>query len=509
MPTLRSLSNGAPLIYRLTRWVASLSLRLFYRRIDAINLHNLPSTGPVVLAANHPNYIIDALAIAIQTGRHIHFVGKGPLVDRWPVLSPFLRKIGVIPIYRPSDDPHRQHDNRGSYDRCAEHLETGGIICMFSEGRSHPDPHVRELRTGTARIVLETEARSGYRLGVQVVPVGLFFPEEDRYFTDGVVVFGKPILLDPFCAQHRDRPGHAVRALTKAIQADLRHLTLHLPDPAWASFVDQMHDLIRWGDDVPPSEALHLRQRISTATENFRDREPYQAQTCRDQLDDLWQRSEAWRRHQLPQADPIAQRRSISRRLRDAVALPLATVGFTYHAIPYLIPKLWARYLVPSREKKAFIKFLIGAPVFVTWYGLTFRALDRRSSSLAYAWTAVGPLTGLLALRSRAHRRRWFDAWRNPRSATHTRLGARIAADRAALLETFVPWLDAAGTPHPEPEPSIPGTLHRSAGGRPYRRCRLDPRWPPHETTRLKSYRQTQPSLILRRASTPSPHSRL
>ena len=445
--------NGPPLIYRLTVGFGSLSLRLFYRRIDAVNRHNLPATGPVVLAANHPNYIIDAFAIAGQTGRHIHFVAKGPLVDRWPVLSPFLRKLGVIPIYRPGDDPDYPHDNRGSYDRCAAHLETGGIICMFAEGQSHPDPHVRELRTGTARIVLETEARTGYQLGVQVVPVGLFFPEEDRYFTDGVVVFGKPILLDPFCAQHRERPGHAVRALTKAIQADLRQLTLHLPDPAWAGFVDQMHDLIRWGNDVPPSEALQLRQQISTALENFRGREPYQAQACRTQLNDLWQRSEAWRRHQLPQADPTAQRRGLSRRLRDALALPLATVGFTYHAIPYLIPKLWARYLVPSREKKAFIKFLVGAPVFVAWYGLTFRALDRRSSSLAYAWAGVGPLTGLLALRSRAHRRRWFDAWHNPRSTAQTQLGTQIATDRAALLDQFIPWLDTPDGERPETRP--------------------------------------------------------
>jgi hypothetical protein len=217
-----------------------------------------------------------------------------------------------------------------------------------------------------------------------------------------------------------------------------------------------MHDLIRWGDDVPPSEALHLRQRISAATENFRDREPYQAQACRTQLDDLWRRSEAWRRHQLPQADPTAQRRGVSRRLRDALALPLATIGFTYHAIPYLIPKLWARFLVPSREKKAFIKFLIGAPVFVAWYSLTFRALERRSSPLACAWTAAGPLTGLLALRSRAHRRRWFDAWRNPRSATRTRLGTQIAADRAALLDQFIPWLDTPDGERPQTEPQTP-----------------------------------------------------
>ena len=63
--------NGPPLIYRLTVGFGSLSLRLFYRRIDAVNRHNLPATGPVVLAANHPNYIIDALAIGSTLGAEL------------------------------------------------------------------------------------------------------------------------------------------------------------------------------------------------------------------------------------------------------------------------------------------------------------------------------------------------------------------------------------------------------------------------------------------------------
>lgn len=457
---------AVPRIYRVTRWIASASLALFYRRIDAVrpaigsarNGFDPVGSGPVVLAANHPNYIIDALAIATRTGRHVQFVGKGPLLDRWPLLSPFLHRLGVIPIYRMEDMRNgARPTNRDSFEYCADVLDGNGVICMFAEGRSHAEPRVRDLRTGTARIVLEAESRRGYELGVRLIPVGLYFPEEDRFFSDGVVVFGEDLTLDPFLAQHRTDPSGAVRALTLALQEAMRALTLHVPDPGWTTFVGQMYDLARWSpapEAVDPALAqLRRRQSITAAIERYRSEQPENAEEFRLRVSHLWRRSEAWHRHRLPARDEAARRRGFIARLRDAVALPLATLGFAYHGPPYLVPKLWAHWLVPSREKKAFVKFLVGTPTFVVWYGLTLRWLTRRApdKTQAMAWLAAGPLTGLLALRMRAHRRRWLDAFRGVGVESDVRVGAEIASQRAELLAEFEPWFEQAAEPEPDP----------------------------------------------------------
>ncbi len=460
-----------PMIYRITRWVASVSLAIFYRRIDTARLsHSSTDTyfdpvgsGPVMLAANHPNYIIDALAIATRTERHVQFVGKGPLLDRWPLLSPFLHRLGVIPIYRTEDMRNgEQPTNQDSFEYCADVLDNGGAICMFAEGRSHAEPRVRDLRTGTARIVLEAESRRGYRLGVRVIPVGLYFPEEDRFFSDGVVIFGQDLILDEFLTQHRVDPGGAVRALTLALQEKIRALTLHLPDPDWATVVGQMYDLMHWSptaEVVGPTLAqpqLQLRQSITAAIEYFRLEQPENAYEFRLHVNHLWQRSEAWHRHRLPTRDNAARRRGLVARLRDAVALPLATLGFAYHAGPYLVPKLWAHWFVPSREKKAFVKFLVGTPTFVLWYSLTVRWLAGRGPAgghkiLALTWLGVGPLSGSLALRMRAHRGRWLDVFRGMGRESDRRMGAEIAARRAELLSEFEPWLVRATESKPDP----------------------------------------------------------
>ncbi len=457
-----------PWIYRLTWWVAYIALHLFYRRIDSVNAHYLPAAGPSVLAANHPNYIIDALAIAVQTRRQIHFVAKGPLLDRYPLLSRFLRAIGVVPVFRAQDLPPRDRSGRARQNRlafahCSDLLAENGAICVFAEGESHAEPRVRDLRTGAARIVLEAERSRNYRLGVTVVPVGLYFPEEDRYFSDGVVIYGPPLDTTPFRAQHKTDPNGAVHALTEALQEELQALTLHLPDLDWAEFVEQMRDLIEaWPREPTAAQArLRLCQELAWACERFRQEQPAEADRFRRDVAVLWSRADAWRLHALPEADTTARRTGMVQRLRDALALPFAAAGFVYNAPPYLTVRLWSAYFVRSKEKRAFVKFLVAVPAFLSWYAVVTRRLTRQWRAAGLALWLVGPTTGLLALRMRVHRRRWLDAWRPLDSAQDVRLAAEIAAEREELLARFAPWRAAyraqrAGAATPQEPTQVP-----------------------------------------------------
>jgi 1-acyl-sn-glycerol-3-phosphate acyltransferase len=433
-------------VYRVTRWVAHTALRLFYQRIASIDVAHLPSRGPVVLAANHPNYIIDAAAVAAQTPRQIHFVAKGQLLDRYPIASRLMRAIGVIPVFRPQDGEERMGENVASFSRCADLLDTGGVICVFAEGESHAEPRVRELRTGTARIVLEAEARRGYDLNVAVVPVGLYFPEEDRYFSDGVVVFGEPIDTTPYREQHADDPRGAVDALTAAIHDRMQRLTLHVPDWHWATFVEQTVELRTFRSGVTHSAAARLRasQAVAEAIQRFAATDPTSADRLRRDTDYLWLRIEASHRHAPPSTATPDRRRGLIHRVRDAVALPVATFGFLFNAPPYLIPRLWSQAFVQRREKRAFVKFVVGAPTVAAWYLATTHRVGQRSVVAGLSLWVVGPLSGLLALRMRAHRHRWLEAWRPTRRESDALRREELDVERKLLLARLDPWFSVA-----------------------------------------------------------------
>ncbi len=278
------------------------------------------------------------------------------------------------------------------------------------------------------------------------MPVGLYFPEEDRYFSDGVVVFGAPIDTRPYRRQYRTDPGEAVASLTAAIGAELQRLTLHVPDWRWASFVEQVVDLMemRAGSVLAAETRLRESQTAAAAIQAFAAADPTSAERLRRDVDYLWMRAEANRRHALPSADSHRRRRGLWQRLSDAVALPIAAFGFCFNAPPYLVPRLWSQLFVHRREKRAFVKFLVGAPTITAWYLFTTHWIGQRNVLAGLALWVVGPLSGLLALRMRAHRRRWLDAWRPIDSEADARRVAEIDVERDALLGRLGPWIAAS-----------------------------------------------------------------
>ena len=438
-------SPPAPPVYRATRWIARLSLRLFYRRIQSIDAHYLPSTGPVVLVANHPNYMVDPLLIGAASERQVHFLAKGPLLERYPLLSRFLRAIGAVPVHRQQDDPRRMHENAGTFARCAELLAQGGVICIFAEGESHAEPRVRGIRTGAARILLEAEARRGEALGVRVVPVGLYFPHRDRYYSDGLIVFGAPLDTQTYLAQYRRAPAAITQALTRAIERRLQQLTLHVPRSRLAgrrrgaartgagARAGGRGAARRPGRALAPQSGDRRHDGVAAADETARGGAAARGGAGHP-------RPHRW----SPPACPPPQRP------RRPAAWPLAKaggwpppcrsrwVGSRSTRSRTSTAQQWSRIFVRRQEKKAFVKFVVGVPAFLLWYAAAVAWLARRTSLRGAAGVAaLGPASGFIALRTREHRHRWLAAWRPVGGREGGRRAAEARHLRDALLDRF------------------------------------------------------------------------
>jgi 1-acyl-sn-glycerol-3-phosphate acyltransferase len=98
--------RGSP-AYRGVRALIRLLLWLFYRRIDVVGRERIPETGPVIVAANHHNALVDAMLIMATIPRPITVLAKAPLF-RHPLIGPPLWMIGAVPVHRRAeagDDP--------------------------------------------------------------------------------------------------------------------------------------------------------------------------------------------------------------------------------------------------------------------------------------------------------------------------------------------------------------------------------------------------------------------
>ncbi len=87
--------------YRFSRAVLLAILKLFFR-FEVSGRENIPERGGFILAANHVSYL-DPVALGSACPRTVHFIARDNLFLN-PLLGPWLKAVGVIPLKRNSAD---------------------------------------------------------------------------------------------------------------------------------------------------------------------------------------------------------------------------------------------------------------------------------------------------------------------------------------------------------------------------------------------------------------------
>jgi 1-acyl-sn-glycerol-3-phosphate acyltransferase len=147
-------------VYTLAKVVVPPVIR-FWVRLDCQGLLNIPSSGPVIIAANHISYFDPlCLGVAIHSaGRQVRFLAKSELF-RNPLLGAILRGAGQIPVER---------ETRGAGQalvHAVEAMRQGAAVAIYPEGTTtrNPDFSPMAAKNGVARLAALT--------GAPVVPVG-------------------------------------------------------------------------------------------------------------------------------------------------------------------------------------------------------------------------------------------------------------------------------------------------------------------------------------------------
>jgi glycerol-3-phosphate O-acyltransferase/dihydroxyacetone phosphate acyltransferase len=333
-------------------------VRRFYRRIDTTGREHVPSDGPLLLVANHFNSLVDPMLILATIHRPIVFVAKSTLW-KMPGLRSLFDVLGVVPVVRRVDTDAAGTDrNQESFDRLSGVLRAGGAVLIFPEGRSHSEPSLSKIRTGAARILLQ----SG--VNVTVLPVGLWFTRKEEFQSEVLVSVGAPVRPAP----------DTVESWTFAIEEGLRDVTLNAA--SW-----EEHEAVRAVESVYGES---LSDDPPTLDRSFRNRRVLlDARRALEKLEPgavarLARRSRAFERlchrvglspdrvDDLP-ATPRLAAAALGSALFTVLGFPIAVLGILAFYVPYRLCGVLANRIVPAREdvdELALYKILVGAALF-------------------------------------------------------------------------------------------------------------------------------------------------
>ncbi len=432
----------------LARWVtaaAGWTAQEFY----VLDQRGAVPAGPVLIVANHPNALLDPLIVFRVAGRVVRPLAKEPLFHH-PLIGPVLKALGGLPVYRRQDHPDQMHQNERTFDAAVAALRAGDAVQIYPEGQSHSEAQLTPFKTGAARIALRAEAEADWRLGLQIVPVGLTYTRKTFFRGRAVAVVGAAFGIGTYRAAYEADAMQAVKQLTDEFARRVEELTLNLITREDAALIDTAERLYArekgvaaWRTAEGLGERLPRLQAFARGLAWLRERDPARhARLARSvkhyrALADALGAAEA----DVPPHYPVsAVLRYIAREaVILGVGLPLAALAMIFWYPPYALNRLIVNRL--AVEESGVATYKLGLSIV-----LMPLALIAWTCAAFVAFGIAGALAALLALPLLGWvLHRWSGRWHRVAQdarlfvnvTRHPRTRQKLTAQRAALVREF------------------------------------------------------------------------
>jgi 1-acyl-sn-glycerol-3-phosphate acyltransferase len=152
---LVSLSDLAARLWYGTLWCPCWAISQVWFRYQYFGRTNVPTTGPVLLVANHQSHL-DPVLVGLACPRPLKYLARHDLFF-WP-FSWWIRALGAVPI-------DRERGSLGGMKTTLKLLQQHEAVLVFPEGSRTFDGKLQPLRPGFCLL-----AR---RSGATVVPVAI------------------------------------------------------------------------------------------------------------------------------------------------------------------------------------------------------------------------------------------------------------------------------------------------------------------------------------------------
>ena len=399
------------MIYSFLKRIIKITLFIFFKKIVVNGKDNIPSKGPLIIVANHPNTFMDPMIIISITKQRLGFVGNGGIFINKFVNS-ILSYFHVIPIFREKDRaPGEKQDNSKAFEKCHDYLNDKRSLLIFPEGNSYYELNLRKIKTGTARIALSFEALKNFNSGLKIIPIALDYSDAIQFRSIVSVTVNPPIDIDVYKDIYKTNDLTAIRQLTEDIRLELAKNVTQTSGKKQEAFLIKAHKFYSTYHEPSaslyknPKRSLELRNNLSKALNFLKDSNPELYVTIENELHSYF--TELKKEKLTPGffTDEFIRQNAVmvfvNYFLKFIILLPVYIFGLLTHYLPYIIPYRLFKALHIDIEYKTPVQMVAGVLTFPLFYILEiwlFRHFVSQEFYLTCTMLIVLPITGYISM---------------------------------------------------------------------------------------------------------------
>lgn len=358
-------------VYAVAKPIVNFTFKLFYNKIYIDGKENIPDDKTTILAPNHQNALMDALAILMtQRGQPV-FLARADIFKQ-KLAAWILEGVNILPVYRERDGREELGRNQNIFEQAVDVLRDDVILCLMPEGVQTSKRSLLPLVKGMFRIALSAQEELSDR-EIVIVPVGIDYEDYVEPGKELIIRFGKPISMQDYMPLYKEQPAKALNVLRKDLSEKMSELIQNIRS---VEYYDTFYNISLIADasvcpyndtSQKPLELLKTRQKISVAL----DREEQENPQAIERLDRLYKEyAEGLKKLKIKDAvfdkkqSPAA---TLFKSLLLLVSLPFYLAGVVGNLIPSLIADTIVGRLKGDGFKSSF-KIVLWLLLFPIYY---------------------------------------------------------------------------------------------------------------------------------------------
>lgn len=217
-------------LYKQTKKYVVWGFKRYYDEYIILGKENIPVDGPLIIAPNHLNALMDALAILSlpPSGRVRLFLARADIFKLHKLIVKFLRFAKIMPAFRIRDGYENLEKNKGSFQEAEEALKNDAAVVIMAEGNQGEEKNIRPLVKGIFRIAFNAQQHMPDEKTVKILPVGIDMGHRIKFGKHIIINIGKPIDVKEYMSLYETNQANGINQLKDKLKVDLENLVQNL-----------------------------------------------------------------------------------------------------------------------------------------------------------------------------------------------------------------------------------------------------------------------------------------